>query len=169
MNTPTVTKFKFFSAHDDEAQEAWLQDMAKQGLHLANMDMFNRYTFVKGEPADVAYRIDYIDKWKLDDYCRLFTDAGWERAAHVFGWFYWRKPVVDGVEPEIYTDPQSKIAKLKRLLLTVVTMAAVFILLALPYEKVPMHLIILLAVFLPFNTYQAYFLIKRIGELRRQS
>ena len=63
----TVKKFKFFSAHEDEVQEAWLQDMAKQGLHFAGFDQVGRYTFVKGEPAPMAYRIDYTDQWKTGD------------------------------------------------------------------------------------------------------
>lgn len=162
----TVKKFKFFSAHEDEAQEAWLQDMGKQGLHFTGFDRVGRFTFARGEPAHMAYRIDYIDRWKTDDYSRLFEDAGWERVADLFGWFYWRKPVADGVVPEIYTDPQSKIAKLQRMLVTIAAIAAVFVFLALPYDDVPMYLVIALVVFVPFNTYQSYLLLKRIRELR---
>jgi hypothetical protein len=37
MTTATGTRFKFFWAHQDHEQEAWLRDMAKQGLHLESV------------------------------------------------------------------------------------------------------------------------------------
>lgn len=116
MSTDTVTKFKLFWADQDAEQEQWLGEMARQGLHLKDANIFFRWTFVKGEPAEIAYRMDYRDKGKNSAYQRLFEDAGWECAAEVTGCLYWRKPVVDGRAPEIFSDIESTINKHQRAL-----------------------------------------------------
>lgn len=116
MKATTVTKFKFFFAHQDREQEQWLRAMALQGLHLTALNAGCFWTFRQGEPADVVYRVDFDHDQNLNDYRVLFEDAGWELAAQVTGWQYWRKQKVDSREPEIHTDPQSKIAKFKRLM-----------------------------------------------------
>ena len=110
-----VRIFKFFWADQDVEQEQWLRAMAKQGLHLRGLNPFCFWTFEKGAPADGAYRVDFPasnDK----HFDQLLEDAGWEKAAVLVGWHYWRKPVEAGVEPEIFTDSASKIQKFKTVL-----------------------------------------------------
>lgn len=117
MSANTVNVFKFFWADQDEAQEVWLREMASQGLHLKSLNVFCRWTFEKGEPADVAYRVDFPGK-KDPHFNQLLQDAGWEPAAELAGWQYWRKPVEAGVAPEIFTDNASKVQKFKTVLAT---------------------------------------------------
>ena len=113
----TVRKFFWPVRWDDEAEQVWLQQMAAQGLHLAGPGQLGWYTFRRGAPASMAYRIDFLpSKCSRADYRQLLTDAGWELAGMAGGRHYWRKPVLAGQEPEIYTDPASLSQKYRRYL-----------------------------------------------------
>jgi hypothetical protein len=115
MNT-MVKKSKWFWAWQDDREEAWLGDMSRQGLHLTHPGAFGQYTFEQGEPRELAYRLDFVpNARKTPDYYQLFRDAGWEHVGELGGWQYWRKEILDGKEPEIFTDNASKIQKYQRL------------------------------------------------------
>lgn len=112
-----VKKFKWFWAWQDDKEEEWLGEMAKQGLHLQRPAAFGRYFFVQGAPLEYAYRLDFVTSVKKkEDYYQLFQDAGWEHVSEMGGWQYWRKPIQDGASLEIFTDTDSKIQKYRRLL-----------------------------------------------------
>ena len=119
MEGTTIRKFKLFTAWQDDKEEEWLREMARKGLHLA-LPLFRCvYTFVRSEPRDVAYRLDYVPRIRRDErgvYLQVFRDAGWEHLGEMAGWQYFRKPVQAGEPPEIYTDPESKVRKYLRLL-----------------------------------------------------
>lgn len=120
MSSATVTKFKFFWSDQDVEQEQWLREMALRGLHLKRLNLPMIWTFVRGEPADMVYRLDFgIDKGK-PEYRQLLQDAGWELAACLTGWQYWRTRAINGRSPELFTDSPSKQAKLKRLITLIV-------------------------------------------------
>ncbi|OGO12443.1 MAG: hypothetical protein A2Y93_09090 [Chloroflexi bacterium RBG_13_68_17] len=119
MEGTKVRKFKVFPAWQDDKEESWLQAMAQQGLHLTQPLFPCVYTFVRGAPADVAYRFDYVPRMSRDEfevYLQVFRDAGWEYLGQMAGWHYFRKPVRPGEAPEIFTDAASKIRKYRRLL-----------------------------------------------------
>ena len=115
--------FKFFMAHQDEQQESWLRSMAQQGLHLVNVNPLCVWTFRRGEPADIVYRLDYPTSWHEPAFLRLMQDAGWTLAATTAGWHYWSTPAIAGKAPEMFTDSASKARKFK-LLLTVLLLTA---------------------------------------------
>jgi hypothetical protein len=46
----------------------------------------------------------------------LFKDAGWEFVGEFGNWYYFRTPGRPGPVPEIHTDPESRMAKYRRLL-----------------------------------------------------
>lgn len=116
MSSATVKKFKWFWHDQDVEQEQWLRAMAQQGLHLKDLNVLQRWTFEKGAPADIVYRVDYDNMRVKPEYRQLLEDAGWEQAMYWNGWQYWRTPAVDGRAPEIFTDTKSKNAKFGRLL-----------------------------------------------------
>lgn len=110
-----VTKWKWVLHDNDEKIEQWLGELARRGLHLVRVNMLGMYTFEQGAPAEVAYRLDFQGMGKPGaDYFQLFEDAGWERAAEMSGWQYWRKAGAQG--SEIFSDRQSRIPKYRRLL-----------------------------------------------------
>lgn len=117
METQTLRKAKWFWPWDDEKEEAWLGEMARQGWHLTFPSPFGQYIFTAGAPGEWVYRLDFISHTRKDDsYFQLFRDAGWEHIGQLGGWQYFRKKVAPGTELEIFTDNQSKIEKYQRLL-----------------------------------------------------
>lgn len=112
----TVTKFKFFFAHQDEEQEAWLRSMAQQGLHLCKVNPFCFWTFRRGAPADVVYRLDFSKAVADPSFLQMMQDAGWTLAATTVGWQYWCTQAVGGRAPELFTDNASKARKFRQLL-----------------------------------------------------
>ncbi|CAN7525811.1 DUF2812 domain-containing protein [Massilia sp. LjRoot122] len=119
----TVRIFKLFWAHQDEQQEDWLRSMAQQGLHLLKVNPFCFWTFRRGEPADVVYRVDFPNASHDPAFRQLMQDAGWTLAAKTVGWHYWRTPVVRGKAPALFTDNASKANKFRQRLATFVAAA----------------------------------------------
>lgn len=122
MQGETVRKIREFWAWQDEQEEQWLREMASKGYHLSQPLCPCIYTFTRGEPRDVAYRLDYLSYGirssteEREEYLQVFQDAGWEHLGEMVGWQYFRKPVLGNEAPEIYTDVDSKVQKYRRLL-----------------------------------------------------
>jgi hypothetical protein len=114
MNGSTITKFKFFWAHQDREQEAWLRAMAQQGLHLERVNPLCFWTFRRGAPSDVAYRVDFGHHHADGGFFQLMQDAGWTLAASTMGWHYWCTPVTKDRAPHIFTDSASRIKRFQR-------------------------------------------------------
>ncbi len=116
MNEHLVTKFKFYRVWQDDKKEQWLQGMALQGLHLADMNRFGCYRFRQGQPANVTYRLDFARARDADGaYFQLFEDAGWQHVTALMGCQIWRKAARAGQTQEIFTDVESKVQKFQRL------------------------------------------------------
>lgn len=121
-----VKKFKCFWSWEDEQEQQWLQEMASQSLHLKERSAFGIYSFIKGKPAQVAYRLDYVSdtNWNVpnvpqpdNSYQQMLIDTGWKHVLKASGWHYWRMPVTDtrhAGKAEIYSDDASKQMKYKR-------------------------------------------------------
>ncbi len=118
MKETIVRRRRWFWSWQDEKQEAWLAEMSRQGLHLTALGYFGSYWFEKGPPRSYAYRLDFNDRKKTDDYFQFIQDAGWEHLGTLAGWQYWRKEVREGESNEFFTDSESKIQKYRRLLLS---------------------------------------------------
>jgi hypothetical protein len=126
----TIHKLKWFWPWQDDAEEAWLRKMSQQGWRLVKAGLFGIYTFQADQPADYVYRLDYQTPAKKEapDYLQLFQDAGWEHVTQLSNWHYFRKLHLQGEEPQIFTDVESKIAKYQRLLEALALPAAMLIL-----------------------------------------
>jgi hypothetical protein len=117
MSDRLVRKFKFFWDDADHALERWLEQMARQGLHLQSVGLLRCiFTFRRGAPAEMTYRLDFQLSRAAPDYVQLFVDAGWEHVDQSLGWQFWRAPSSAGRTPEIFTDTESRIRKYQRLL-----------------------------------------------------
>lgn len=141
--------------------------MARQGLHLTGVAVI-RWTFAKGEPCDMVYRVDYSNKGRDSDYNRLLEDAGWECAATTAGWHYWRKRVVDGQAPEIFTDSASKIDRFRTVLLILILccMPTVMIL-PKAIAEMPARIPVFFGALVAVVIYSAIRLLVRIGRLHK--
>jgi hypothetical protein len=117
INGGERTVFKVFWAWQDDAEEIWLEEMAKTGWHLKGVMPFV-YTFTRGEPQIYSYRLDF--KYTLDkdygEYQTIFKDSGWELVALMSNWHYYRIRPDSLSVPEIYNDNFSKSIKYQRLL-----------------------------------------------------
>ena len=123
----TKRVFRWFWAWNDEQEEAWLTDMARKGWHLREPGIFGFYTFERGAPRNVAYRLDFKTAGKdIEEYLQLFADAGWEHVGEMGGWHCFRKEATEGEMPEIYTDKCSKIHKYQRLFFFLIIFLPIF-------------------------------------------
>ncbi len=138
MNAKSIRRRKLFFSWQDEKQEAWLGEMSRQGLHLRELGSFGSFLFVEGSGKEITYRLDYNRGKAPEDYLQLIRDSGWEYLGTRGGWHYWRKEYKEGVAPEIYTDPASKIKKYQRLLAGYITSApALYIIGLAVFKKFP--------------------------------
>lgn len=117
MNSTVISKFKWFWHWQDDKEEAWLTEMAKKGLHLAQVSPFGKNSFPTGESQDFLYRLDFVWFGKMDgSFSHLYQDAGWEQVGELMGCHYWRKSVKLGETAEIINDTKSKVQSYRRLL-----------------------------------------------------
>jgi hypothetical protein len=173
MTTATGTRFKFFWAHQDHEQEAWLRDMAKQGLHLESVHPLCFWTFRRAAPRDVVYRVDFGNGRTDDGFSQLMQDAGWTLAATSTGWHYWCAPLANGREPEIFTDGASKVKKFQRLLgLLVCSALPMFIMLlitdkqSLPSQLSLPSLVIIGSIYIGYFLMLAYTVLRLLLRIR---
>lgn len=133
----TLRKTKWFWAWEDHKEEAWLEEMARQGWRLSSVGRPLVYEFSAGEPAEYVYRLDFITATKgeeYQEYLQLFADAGWEHIGVMSGWQYFRKRAQPGEVSEIFTDNDSKIKKYERL---------IAFLMIFPVSMVPMYIVLI--------------------------
>lgn len=115
MSHDTVSKWKWFWPFQDQEIEEWLSSMARQGLHLKRVGLPQRWEFERGAPSEDVYRVDFLLERKGAGYEQLAIDAGWEKVAQCAGRCYWRIAASRSGAKEIFTDPESKIARMKRM------------------------------------------------------
>jgi len=122
MERETMKKFKWFWAWADEKEEKWLEVMSWQGWHLQELGFPGFYHFVKGEPRNYSYCLDFRtgSLKSLEEYRQICRDSGWEELGRMGSWYYFRKECRDGEKPEFFSDRQSKVQKYQRLTLFLV-------------------------------------------------
>ncbi|KMJ57135.1 hypothetical protein AB685_17110 [Bacillus sp. LL01] len=81
------THIKPLWSYDVQKTEQWLTDQAKEGYHLKELHRFKRrFTFEKGNPKDVTYRIGY-DKLKPATLSNTMRHDGWEKVTKSGKWY----------------------------------------------------------------------------------
>ncbi len=106
--------WRFWLAHEDSRQEAWLEAKARQGWHLVKPGILG-FRFEPGDPREARYRLDYqVQKGRdRSEYLALFKDAGWEFLGEVSNRYYFRaRP--EALSPEIFTDAESRKDRIRR-------------------------------------------------------
>ena len=119
MSQTIIRKTKWFWPWQEDQEEAWLEQMSLQGLHLKKAHILAQYDFHMGQPHSYVYRMDFRDKLKSknkDEYLSLFNEMGWEYLGEMSGWQYFRRLAQPGDVTEIFTDPDTKIQKYNRYL-----------------------------------------------------
>ena len=113
----TKTTVKFFSVVNWEKEQEYLRQMHRQGWKFVRLTALCFYHFVKCEPEDVIYQLDYNadDAKDKEEYVQLFADCGWEYLQDYMGYSYFRKSAAetDGTE-EIFCDDASRLQMFER-------------------------------------------------------
>lgn len=107
---------KIFWAWDFMKEEEWLNKMSAKGLHLVAVNLF-QYIFEEGPAGEYSYRLELLEDLPStpqgQEYIRFMEETGAEQVASYFRWVYFRKK---GGEFEIFSDIDSKIKHLNRIL-----------------------------------------------------
>ena len=113
----TIRKIFPIWAYDKE--EKWLNEMSATGLQCCGIGLCT-YHFKEGDPGEYVYRLEMLDNLpshiKSVQYIRFLEETGVEHIGSIFRWVYFRKKAGD--EPfDIYSDINSRITHLNRILL----------------------------------------------------
>ena len=68
----------------------------------------------------MVYRLDYFgaENGDKETYIQMFRDYGWEYLFDRFGWSYFRKEVKEGEDVEIFSDNQSRLNLVEKVIKT---------------------------------------------------
>jgi hypothetical protein len=105
---------RMFFAWQLDKEKAYLEDKAKEGLHLKQV-LFGKYLFEEGEGKDVTYQFDFrvLNKKDEAEYLDMYQD--WELVQRYGGWYYFRKDEVDS-NNQIFCNVESVKKMLERLM-----------------------------------------------------
>lgn len=97
------------SIYDIRGIQEWLDEMARNGLFLAEVNShLDRAVFETGDPAPVRYRLDPLNKdsEKNEERKELYVQMGWTYVTQI-GCSFNLYSCDDPSAPELYSDPQS--------------------------------------------------------------
>jgi len=125
MNSTMIKKTRFFPIWEEEKEINWLEDMSKQGWHLVKKGYLS-YWFESGDKKEYIYRYDFKLPAEKDyaEYRQIFEDSGWVLVGEFANWHYFKCEKGRGAE-DIYTDKDSKMARLKRIFAVMVILAVI--------------------------------------------
>lgn len=100
---------KLFLVWNYEKEEAWLNEMAAQGLALVAVG-FCRYEFEDCVPGEYKIALDYLNKSRAENqkYIEFLEETGAEHVGSIVRWAYFRKKTAEPFS--IFSDNSSKIA-----------------------------------------------------------
>ena len=106
---------KLFLVWNYEKEEAWLNEMAAQGLALVAVG-FCRYEFEDCVPGEYKIALDYLYKSRAENqkYVEFLEDTGAEHVGTIVRWTYFRKKTAEPFS--ILSDNCSKIALFTRIM-----------------------------------------------------
>lgn len=112
------TELRFFDVMDYEKEADYLSRMHNRGWKFVHVSFPGFYHFVKCEPENVRYQLDYNQEGTahLAEYTQMFADMGWEYLFDYMGYSYFRKRVAEDTADEgIFCDDESRWDMMKRI------------------------------------------------------
>lgn len=114
----TRTMHKLFWAWEPDKEEAWLNEMAAEGLVLSDVG-WCRYTFEERTPGTYTVRLELLDVMpstkQSQDYIRFVEETGAEYVGKCLRWAYFRKQTTDGGF-DLFSDLDSRVKHFNRIL-----------------------------------------------------
>ncbi len=111
-----IKRSKVFFVWEHEREEAWLNEMSRNGWQLTSVG-FCRYTFEQQE-EQYHYRLELLDQMpngpQSKEYIGFMEDMGVEYVDSLLGWAYFRKKAAEGTF-DLYSDTSSKIKHFGRM------------------------------------------------------
>ena len=111
----TVSRFIWLHPWQIPEQEAWLEDLARQGFGLEKLGGL-RATFRRDKPANIRFRIDIFNSFSAAARERIdvYRQAGWHYAGNrwLMQFFYADE---DAKVPDLHTDSQEHALTIKEL------------------------------------------------------
>lgn len=104
----TIEKHKMF--FDYEKEEAWVNEMAQEGLDLVDLSI-GKYTFVEGIPGEYLYRYEYMigeTDAEVEQHVEVLKQSGIEIVKSYSNWIIMRKKASDGAF-KIFADIEMQI------------------------------------------------------------
>jgi len=125
-----MIRFRLFM--DFAREEAWLNEMARQGWELTAVSLGN-YHFRQAEQNDTKIRIDFREfsnQTGYESYITLFEDSGWQHLAgtRTSGAQYFKRVSPDSTE-DIFSDALSRAMRYRRFAGMWLTLAATMLVL----------------------------------------
>lgn len=111
------TEFKWFTVPEWKKEEEYLREQHQCGWKFVKVTFPGFYHFVKCEPEDVIYQLDYNQEGvsHKEEYIQMFQDCGWEYLLDYVGYSYFCKPVAEmKEEEEIFCDDESRMDMIQR-------------------------------------------------------
>ncbi len=115
----TKKEFKFFTVPEWEKEQEYLRQQHQAGWKFVKVSGLCMYHFVKCEPEDVVYQLDYNQEGVAhkEEYVQMFRDCGWEYLQDYVGYSYFRKPAAEmNGDEQIFCDDVSRLDMMKRVL-----------------------------------------------------
>lgn len=107
------TEVRFFNIVQWEEEQEYLRLRHGQGWALDWVSFPGVYHFVRCEPEDMVYQLDYNQEGRRckEAYVQMFADCGWEYLQDFVGYSYFRKPkaAMKGREDGIFCDDASRL------------------------------------------------------------
>jgi hypothetical protein len=112
-----IIKHKWFFLWEFEEEEKWLNEMSAKGLQLVGVG-YCKYIFEEATPGEYNYQLELLKQSPASSesikYIRFMEEMGVEHIGNMLRWAYFRRKATEG-EFEIYSDLESKISYLKRI------------------------------------------------------
>lgn len=110
------TEIRYFTIMEYEKEQDYLRRKHNEGWQFSGITMCC-YHFVKCEPEDVVYQLDYNQEGVAhkDEYIQMFRDCGWKYLTNFAGYSYFCKPASELKEDEgIFCDDSSRLDMMER-------------------------------------------------------
>lgn len=120
MSKAIKRKIKLFWLPDYEKEERYLTDMHRSGWKLKKIRWICVYSFERCEPENVVYRLDFAGNKDMQSYVSMFREYGWEYIQEINDFSYFRKRA-DGIakeDTEIFSDSESRLEMMRKIINT---------------------------------------------------
>lgn len=137
MDKNTLKEHRSFFLPDYEQEEEYLRQRHREGWRLAKVTWPGTYYFERCQPEDVVYKLDFrpLRGENKEAFLSIYRDYGWEYMQTMNDYCYFRKSTagMEAADLEIFSDDESKLSMVRRILSArIIPLLVIFVLILLP-------------------------------------